>query len=92
MLPDKSHRPKGDSLSLRFLFFLALGYVILRLAGVFPLGHKRKQTIRARQNSTDAEEMVLDPQCQAYLPKGDSILRGGHYFCSEECARLYLTR
>lgn len=35
--------------------------------------------------------MVLDPQCQIYLPKADAIARKGHYFCSEECARLYLS-
>ena len=36
--------------------------------------------------------MVLDPQCQSYLPKGAALLRGGHYFCSEQCATLYLSR
>ena len=36
--------------------------------------------------------MVLDPQCQSYVPKGDAILRGGHYFCGEECAKVYLSR
>ncbi|MBI2997214.1 MAG: hypothetical protein HYY46_01950 [Deltaproteobacteria bacterium] len=35
--------------------------------------------------------MVLDPQCQSYLPKGSAIHRGGHYFCSEECARRFLS-
>jgi hypothetical protein len=34
--------------------------------------------------------MVFDPQCRSYLPKSDAILRKGHYFCSELCARLYL--
>ena len=34
--------------------------------------------------------MVLDPQCRSYLPKGSALLRGGYYFCSEQCATLYL--
>lgn len=36
--------------------------------------------------------MVLDPQCQSYLPKGSALFRSGYYFCSEQCARLYLVR
>lgn len=35
--------------------------------------------------------MVLDPQCRLYFLKADGISREGHYFCSEECARLYLS-
>jgi YHS domain-containing protein len=36
--------------------------------------------------------MVLDPQCNTYVPKSEAIARGGEFFCSEECARLYLAR
>lgn len=38
------------------------------------------------------EEMVFDPQCQTYVPKRDAILQAGNYFCSQECAKLFLTR
>jgi len=34
--------------------------------------------------------MVLDPQCRSYLAKGEAILRSGRYFCSDECAKVYL--
>jgi len=46
----------------------------------------------SRERPEKAEEMVLDPQCRSYLPKGEAIPRGGHYFCSEECAIAYLSR
>jgi YHS domain-containing protein len=36
--------------------------------------------------------MVLDPQCHSYVPKSDAVFRSGQYFCSQECARLYLAR
>jgi len=36
------------------------------------------------------EQMVLDPQCQTYVPKSDAVIRQGKFFCSEECAQRYL--
>ena len=35
--------------------------------------------------------MVLDPQCQSYLPKAWRRLRGDQYFCSEH-ARVFILR
>jgi uncharacterized protein len=43
-------------------------------------------------DSGKGEEMVLDPQCQSYIPKSDAVTQSGRYFCSRECARLYLNR
>jgi YHS domain-containing protein len=36
--------------------------------------------------------MVLDPQCQTYVPKGEAFRQQGKYFCSRECAKLFLSR
>jgi len=36
------------------------------------------------------ERMVLDPQCQTYVPESDAVMRQGKFFCSEECAQRYL--
>jgi hypothetical protein len=38
------------------------------------------------------DDMVLDPQCQTYVPKNEAISQQGNYFCSRECARLFLLR
>jgi hypothetical protein len=47
---------------------------------------------RGRTTNSEGEEMVLDPQCQTYVPKKDAILQAGNYFCSRECAQLFLSR
>jgi cbb3-type cytochrome oxidase subunit 3 len=66
---------------LFFLFFIALNLYLF----------SRKKPRHLRQNdAAKPEEMVLDPQCQSYLPKSEAMLRGDQYFCSEQCARLYL--
>lgn len=36
------------------------------------------------------EAMVLDPQCQTYVPRCEAVSRQGKFFCSEECAQRYL--
>ena len=36
------------------------------------------------------EQMVLDPQCQTYVPQSEAVIRQGKFFCSEECAQRYL--
>ena len=77
---------------LRLLLFFALAYLIFLLLNSFLSWRKRQHSLRSYDRSTEAEEMVLDPQCQTYLPKGDALFRGGHHFCSEECAKLYLSR
>ncbi len=79
-------------LVLRILLIFVLGLLFFFLIQSFLSSRKRQRTFRAHDRSTEAEEMVLDPQCQSYLPKDDAIFRSGHYFCSEECAKLYLSR
>ncbi|OGP23926.1 MAG: hypothetical protein A2038_05820 [Deltaproteobacteria bacterium GWA2_57_13] len=75
---------------LRFLLLFIFVYLVLLLANIFIAWRKRQRSLNSRRRTREPEEMVLDPQCQSYLPKGSAIHRGGHYFCSEECARLYL--
>jgi Prokaryotic metallothionein len=36
------------------------------------------------------EAMVLDPQCQTYVPRSEAVAKAGRFFCSEECARRFL--
>jgi len=75
---------------LRFLLLFIFVYLFLLLANIFIAWRKRQRSLNSRRRTREPEEMVLDPQCQSYLPKGSAIHRGGHYFCSEECARRYL--
>jgi hypothetical protein len=77
-------------LILRFLLFFILAYLVFALLNFFLSWRKRQRSLRRNGPMSGGEEMVLDPQCQSYLPKSEAILRAGHYFCSEQCARLYL--
>ena len=75
---------------LRFLLFFILAYLVFVLLKLF-ISWRKQHRLRSNGLVTKGEEMVLDPQCQSYLPKSEAISRGGHYFCSEECAKLYLS-
>jgi len=76
-------------LLLRLLFFVLLVFLLLSLI--------KSYLVRARGGSrrsglNDVQDMALDPQCQSYVPKRDAVEAGGNYFCSRECAQLYLAR
>ncbi|HXG53102.1 MAG TPA: PP0621 family protein [candidate division Zixibacteria bacterium] len=73
---------------LRLLLFLLLLYVCLRMARAYLRGARDK---RGDSLGGKGEEMVLDPQCHAYVPKSEALWRNGNYFCSEECARRFLS-
>ena len=77
-------------MALRFLLFLALIYLFFSLLRRFLSWRRQERNLRRRAETQLGEEMVLDPQCQSYLPKGSALFRGGYYFCSDQCARLYL--
>jgi hypothetical protein len=76
---------------LRLLIFLALFYVIWSALKAH-FGARRSKPRTYDPDTPTVEEMVLDPQCQSYVPKADAVAQAGKYFCSRECARLYLAR
>ncbi len=75
----------------RLFLYLLIAYVIYSLLKPYIVSRKIKSR-GPQQPAGDEEEMVFDPQCQSYLPKKDAISRGDKFFCSEECAKLYLSR
>ena len=74
----------------RFILLFFLLYLFFTLLNLYLFRRKRPPNPRRSGGASQAEEMVLDPQCKSYLPKSEAMLRGGEYFCSDECARLYL--
>jgi hypothetical protein len=70
---------------LRLVFFFIIIYIIYSALKPLLRG-SRKPAHPAQQG----EEMVLDPQCQTYVPISEAVTRQGKFFCSEECARRYL--
>jgi hypothetical protein len=68
-----------------FLLFYILAAFVRTLIGRGPSASGR---LKPR---SDGEEMVLDPQCQSYVPKSAAVARSDRFFCSQECAQLYLS-
>jgi uncharacterized protein len=71
---------------LRLLLLFLIVYILFTALKSFIQG-RRANTSGKNQLG---EAMVLDPQCQTYVPKSAAIEREGKFFCSEECAKLYL--
>ncbi len=70
---------------LRLVFLFIVIYIVY--SALKPLLRGGKQPIDPARLG---EQMVLDPQCQTYLPKSEAVARQGKFFCSEECAQRYL--
>lgn len=76
---------------LRLLLIFLICYLIFKTLRSIA-GSGRDATSSKLKPDPGGEEMVLDPQCQSYIPKSDAIGVSGRYFCSPECAQLYLNR
>jgi hypothetical protein len=76
---------------LRLLILFLLGY--LAFVALRSIARRGKDRMSGRLNAeSSGEDMVLDPQCQSYIPKSNAVAQSGRYFCSRECAQLYLNR
>jgi uncharacterized protein len=49
-----------------------------------------------REKTRQGEDMVRDPQCGTYVPRGDAVEKtvGGqkHYFCSDRCRDAFVAK
>jgi len=72
------------------IIFLICYIVITALKSIF--SQSRIRSADRKNFSEDSEEMVLDPQCQSYIPKASAVAESGKFFCSRECAQRYLSR
>ena len=78
------------------LIFIAFILLYSALRTVFRSAmHAYRNNIEERPKA-QGEEMVLDPNCRTYVPKGRAQSRRIHgtltYFCSDTCARTYEDR
>lgn len=71
---------------LRLLFLCVVIYIVY--SALKPLLRGGNKPVDPEQLG---EQMVLDPQCQTYVPESQAVARHGKFFCSEECAQRYLT-
>jgi uncharacterized protein len=72
----------------RLLFLLAVVVVVYLLLKSF-----RRQAPRQDASAPPpAEEMVRCAQCGVHLPKSESILAGGNYYCSDAHRRQHTSK
>jgi hypothetical protein len=72
------------------IIFLICYIVITALKSIF--SQSRIRSADRKKFTEDSEDMVLDPQCQSYIPKASAVAESGKFFCSRECAQRYLSR
>lgn len=70
----------------RLLFLLAVIIVVYLL-----LRSYRRQSPR-QDTSASAEEMVRCVKCGVHLPKSESILAGGNFYCSDAHRREHTSK
>lgn len=76
---------------LRLVLLFVVGYVIFSLLRSLARRGGGQPSNKLDPESK-AEEMIFDPQCQSYVPKSHAVAVSGRYFCSQECAQIYLGR
>ena len=78
---------------LKLLFFGILAYFVYRFLRKTFLsgGGDRENTALG-----PVDEMVQDPNCMTYVPKGSAVRKNvdgkTHYFCSQACADEFLAK
>lgn len=74
-----------------FVLLLLVFYVILYYL-IKDMAVRRKKWSR----QAEPEELVQDPYCQTYVPKGTAVkkrVKGENcYFCSKECLKKFLEK
>lgn len=70
----------------RLLFLLAVVIVVYLL-----LRSYRRQTPKQDEQGA-AEEMVRCAQCGVHLPKSESIMAGGNFYCSDAHRREHASK
>ena len=77
-------------LIILFLFFIL--YLVLKVL----IGFSYLSRQRRKQREEMGGEMVQDPVCETYIPKGRAIEKnaGGQtvYFCSQQCMNAFFEK
>jgi hypothetical protein len=76
---------------LRLLIFLLICYIVITALKSIVTPRGTRSADRNKKFTEESEDMVLDPQCQSYIPKVSAVAESGKFFCSRECAQRYLS-
>jgi uncharacterized protein len=72
-----------------FLILIAILFFLLIRSFSRALKKKREEAEKA-QRSLEGEDMVRCIHCGVHLPRSESIVSEGKFFCSDEHRRLHL--
>ena len=78
---------------LAILFYF--GWLLIRgIMGKFKTGDSAGADEKADGNSPAQDELVEDPVCHTFIPKGQSVQlhhdKKMYYFCSDKCCEMFL--
>jgi len=75
-----------------FIISITILYYVLQLLMKSVLSLRRK----TKRDNNEPEELIQDPYCQTYIPKGSAVKKRiagkDYYFCNPECLRKYLEK
>jgi hypothetical protein len=77
---------------VRFLLFLLLFYLGYTLLTFILRSFSKKPMQPPPEKTSSGEEMIRDPNCGTYVPRGDAVKKGEHYFCSGKCRDEYKSK
>ena len=77
----------------RFIFFIVVAFLLYYVLYFLMKGPFLRKKGKRRD---EPEELVQDPYCQTYVPKGSAVKKriAGKdcYFCNPECLKKYLEK
>jgi uncharacterized protein len=74
----------------RILFLVLIAVLFFLLIRSFTRSLKKKrEEIEKTQRSLEGEDMVRCVHCGVHLPRSESIISEGKFFCSDEHRRLH---
>jgi uncharacterized protein len=77
----------------RFIFFIVIAFILYYVLYFLMKGPSLRKKVSRRD---EPEELVQDPYCQTYIPKGSAVKKriAGKdcYFCNSECLKKYLEK
>lgn len=74
---------------IRLLLFALLFYLVYTLITFVLRSFSAKPMQPPPERTSVGEDMVQDPNCGTYVPRGDAIKSKQNYFCSKKCRDEY---
>ena len=74
---------------IRILLLALFFYLVYTLLTFILRSFSTKQVQPPPEKTTAGEDMVRDPNCGTYVPRGDAVRKGENYFCSDKCRDEY---